>query len=104
MFTKKPEHDQFPDPLQRTVERPVSDPLSSGDRPLAGAKRSNGGTPAPSTVIGEDLTIVGNVTSKGEIQIDGQIQGDISCGSLLLGDKSQITGCVTAEDVVVRGQ
>jgi len=28
----------------------------------------------------------------------------VQCGSLLLGDKSQITGCVLAEDVVVRGR
>jgi cytoskeletal protein CcmA (bactofilin family) len=44
------------------------------------------------------------VTSKGEIQVDGVIEGDVNCGSLLLGDKSQITGGVIAEDVVVRGR
>ena len=56
------------------------------------------------SIIGEDLMITGNVTSKGEIQVDGEIQGDVNCGSLLLGDKSQIIGCVLAEDVVVRGR
>jgi cytoskeletal protein CcmA (bactofilin family) len=55
------------------------------------------------SIIGEDLTISGNVSSKGEIQVDGEIQGDIDCGSLLLGDKAQVTGNVVAEDVVVRG-
>ncbi|MGH6734712.1 MAG: bactofilin family protein [Methyloceanibacter sp.] len=56
------------------------------------------------SIIGEDLTITGNVTSKGEIQVDGEIQGDIHCGSLLLGDRSQVMGSVIAEDVVVRGK
>ena len=56
------------------------------------------------SIIGEDLMITGNVTSKGEIQVDGEIQGDINCGSLLLGDKSQVTGSVIAEDIVVRGR
>ena len=55
------------------------------------------------SIIGEDLTIRGNVTSKGEIQIDGEIEGDIRCSSLLLGDKSKVTGGVAAEDVIVRG-
>ena len=55
------------------------------------------------SILGEDLTIKGNVTSKGEIQVDGEIEGDIRCGSLLLGDKSKVTGGVAAEDVVVRG-
>ncbi len=40
------------------------------------------------SIIGEDLTIRGNITCKGEIQVDGEIEGDIRCGSLLLGDKS----------------
>ena len=55
------------------------------------------------SIIGEDLTIRGNVTCKGEIQIDGEIEGDIRCSSLLLGDKSKVTGGVAAEDVIVRG-
>jgi cytoskeletal protein CcmA (bactofilin family) len=57
---------------------------------------------APS-IISEDLTIKGIVISKGEIQVDGKIEGDIRCGSLLLGDKCRVTGGVAAEDVVVRG-
>ena len=55
------------------------------------------------SIIGEDLTIRGNVTSKGELQVDGEIEGDIRCGSLLLGDKAHVRGGVVAEDVVVRG-
>jgi cytoskeletal protein CcmA (bactofilin family) len=55
------------------------------------------------SIIGEDLTIRGNVTSKGELQVEGEIEGDIRCGSLLLGDTSKVTGGVAAEDVVVRG-
>ena len=102
MFTKKPDRDPGGDTLQRSSERPASEADPFGDRPLASAKRSSPGKLVPS-IIGEDLTITGNVSSKGEIQVDGQIQGDVHCGSLLLGDKSQITGGVVAEDVVVRG-
>ena len=55
------------------------------------------------SIIGEDLTISGNVTSKGEVQVDGEIEGDIRCGSFLVGDKARVMGGVVAEDVVVRG-
>ena len=75
------------------------------ERPATYASKSpgpNASKMVPS-IIGEDLTIRGNVTSKGEIQVDGEIEGDIRCGSLLLGDKSKVTGGVAAEDVVVRG-
>lgn len=56
------------------------------------------------SVIGDDLTITGNVVSKGEVQIDGLVQGDVHCGTLLVGDHAQITGSVFADDVVVRGR
>ena len=75
------------------------------ERPATYASKSPGLTASkmvPSIVV-EDLTIKGNVTSKGEIQVDGEIEGDIRCSSLLLGDKSKVTGGVAAEDVVVRG-
>jgi cytoskeletal protein CcmA (bactofilin family) len=75
------------------------------ERPATYASKSPSPTASKMvpTIIGEDLTIRGNVTCKGEIQVDGVIEGDIRCGSLLLGDKSQVTGGVAAEDVVVRG-
>ncbi|MEO1205583.1 MAG: polymer-forming cytoskeletal protein [Pseudomonadota bacterium] len=58
---------------------------------------------APS-VIGSDLTIVGNLTSKGQVQIDGQVQGDILGTHIIVGERASITGGIRAEEVVVRGQ
>ena len=75
------------------------------ERPATYASKSLGPSASKMvpSIIGEDLTIRGNVTSKGELQVDGEIEGDIRCSSLLLGDKSHVTGSVAAEDVVVRG-
>jgi cytoskeletal protein CcmA (bactofilin family) len=61
------------------------------------------GTPSVST-IGGDLTITGNVMSKGEIHLDGHVQGDVHCVALILGEDSNIEGNVTADDVVIRGR
>ena len=70
--------------------------------PTASAPMASG-TIVPS-IIGTDLTVTGNVISKGEVQVDGVIQGDINCKSLIVGEKAQITGGIVAEDVVVRGR
>ena len=51
--------------------------------------------------IGGDLTIVGNVTSKGEINLDGHVRGDIHCVALVLGENSSVEGNVAADDVVI---
>lgn len=56
----------------------------------------------PNSTIGDELVIIDNVTSKGEIRLEGQVRGDIHCHSLV-GEKSQIEGNVVAEDVAFRG-
>ena len=60
--------------------------------------------PSEASTIGEDLTITGDVTSKGELRIDGRVQGNVHCVSLILGENSEITGDVKAEDVLIGGR
>ena len=102
MFTTKPESGEKITKLGGGVGD-AKTPFT--ERPATYASKSPGPSASKMvpSIIGEDLTIRGNVTSKGEIQVDGEIEGDIRCSSLLLGDKSKVTGGVAAEDVVVRG-
>ena len=58
---------------------------------------------APS-IIGEDLTLTGNIISKGEVQVEGDVQGDIFCANLTIGDHGRVTGAIVAEEVVVHGR
>ena len=56
------------------------------------------------STIGEDLQITGNVSSKGEIHLDGEVIGDVSCVALVLGESGKLEGNVIADDVVIRGR
>jgi cytoskeletal protein CcmA (bactofilin family) len=56
------------------------------------------------STISEDLTITGSVTSQGELHLNGQVQGDVHCVALVLGENAQLEGNVVAEDVMVRGR
>jgi len=58
---------------------------------------------APS-VIGPDLTINGNLFSKGEMQIDGEVQGDIRGTNIIIGERARITGMIIADEAVIRGE
>ena len=100
MFTTKPEAG---DKITKLGGADAKTPFT--ERPATYASKSPGPSASKMvpSIIGEDLTIRGNVTSKGEVQLDGEIEGEIRCGSLLLGDKGQVMGGVAAEDVVVRG-
>ena len=57
---------------------------------------------APS-LISSDLTIDGNLTCEGDIQIDGKVTGDINSKSLTLGEGAEVDGVVTADNVTVHG-
>ena len=73
---------------------------------MAGVYSTAIGRPGDSvgaSVIGSDLTIIGNVVSRGEVQLDGVIQGDLKGNNVVVGEKSKITGGVVANEVVVRG-
>ena len=61
-----------------------------------------GGERSPS-IIGTDLTIIGNLVSKGEVQIEGEVQGDLHGTQIVVGERAKITGGIVAEEVVVRG-
>jgi len=55
------------------------------------------------SVIGADLVIQGNLTSKGEVQIEGEVQGDIYGTHIVIGERARVTGGVIAEECVIRG-
>jgi cytoskeletal protein CcmA (bactofilin family) len=54
-------------------------------------------------VIGAGLTITGNLESKGEVQVEGEVQGDVHAQHIVIGEQARITGAVIAEEIVVRG-
>ena len=66
--------------------------------------RAPDSSPPNISTIGEDLMITGNVTSKGELHVNGRVQGDVHCVTLVLGENAQVEGSVVAEDVMVRGR
>lgn len=70
--------------------------------PAAGAKRNRPHS-AP-TIISADMVINGTLASGGDVQIDGQVEGDVRCIGLVIGDKAEVQGEIYAEDVTIRGK
>ncbi len=59
--------------------------------------------PPASSLIGSDVTVSCNIESKGCVQIEGTVQGNIKCGSLMIGKKAIVLGSVVAETVIING-
>jgi cytoskeletal protein CcmA (bactofilin family) len=55
--------------------------------------------------ISNDLTIIGDVSSKGSVTLDGTIEGNIYCTSLIVTANGRINGGIVAnQEVTVQGQ
>ncbi|MFT6899321.1 MAG: cytoskeletal protein CcmA (bactofilin family) [Paraglaciecola sp.] len=59
------------------------------------------GTPS---IIGGDVVIQGNITSKGLVQLDGKFEGEIRIHSLTVGEKGWVDGLIDAQEVVIKGK
>ena len=76
---------------------PMMAPAPAPRRPMAR------GSSAPS-IISSDLIVKGTLTSTGDIQIDGTVEGDVRSVGLVIGEKAEIHGEIYAEDLTVRGK
>ena len=56
------------------------------------------------TVIAKGLKIVGSVTAEGLVEVNGQIDGELHCTSLVIARGAHVNGTVAAERVVVDGK
>ncbi len=74
-------------------------PATGSDAPGFQAKPK----PSPS-LLSNDLTIKGNVITSGDIQIEGNIEGDVRAHLLTVGETATIKGEIAADDVVVIGR
>lgn len=99
---------QFRKPETDTIKSPPSMPghSMSGSAPstLGRAPASFRPTGASgSSVIGADLVIHGSLTSKGEVQIEGEVQGDVHATHVVLGERAKVTGSIISEECIIRG-
>ena len=49
------------------------------------------------SVLGADVVVTGNIAATVDLHLDGRVEGDIQCASLVQGRDSVIKGAVTAE-------
>lgn len=73
--------------------------------PSASASAGSGMAASQGTfsVIGADVVVTGNVKATGDLHIDGRIDGDVACASLVLGESGRIEGAVIAREARVAG-
>ena len=88
--------------LQTTASASETPPAPSFQpRPYLSVSRTESAKSV--SVIGSDLTIAGNLICKGEVQVDGIVEGDIHGSNVVVGESATVTGGISADEVVIRG-
>ena len=81
MFPKKsPSHPQFPSQASRSVSTPSF------------------------SILGPDTAIRGDISAESDLHIEGSIEGDVTCASLVQGEGSEIIGAVSAGSARLGGR
>ncbi len=59
---------------------------------------------AGTSILSTDLTVVGDLKTTGDIQIEGLIEGDIRAHMLIVAETATIRGEIVADDIVINGR
>ncbi len=115
MFTrndKGPEigHGKLPGSGPEPAAAPVTPaataaPMEAPKRPQASAQPLSGGAPAPVgvSVISRALKITGQLESSEDIQIEGEVEGDVHAVKVRVGSGAKVRGTVFGEEVELAG-
>jgi cytoskeletal protein CcmA (bactofilin family) len=55
------------------------------------------------SVIGSDVTVSGDIDATVDLHVDGRVEGDIRCATLVQGPNSMIQGGISAEQARISG-
>ena len=58
----------------------------------------------PSSLISNNMTIKGNIKSESEIFVDGSVEGEVNCKTLIVGINGKVkSNKITVEKIIVHG-
>ncbi|WOI55162.1 polymer-forming cytoskeletal protein [Palleronia sp. LCG004] len=104
MFSKSKINEPGPKQGGEAVSRSTSESSMNAPKTNTDAPSSASKAKPPASILSSDLTVKGNLKTTGDIQIEGNIEGDIRAHLLTVGEGATVKGEVMADDVVVNGR
>ncbi len=56
------------------------------------------------SLLGKEIKIIGKISSKGALQLDGDLEGEIIASQLVIEKTAKVVGSVTSDDLVIKGR
>lgn len=103
MFSKSKIHEPGPKAAPES-EKPKAEAPAAPSRPLGDFVPTAPRAKPAASVLSSDLTVIGNLKTTGDIQVEGVVEGDIRAHLLTVGETATIKGEIIADDVVVHGR
>lgn len=102
MFSKAKNKQNKENGETTTSGQETSGAFSSGN---AASRRSSSmkaaGVPS---IISADMSLRGDINSAGEVQLDGELEGNVHAKELIVGEMAAVHGEIMADHVIVRGK
>jgi len=102
MFSKNKINE--PGPKAAEAATPATSAAPAPAAPTPDFKSSAPKAKPPASILSSDLHVKGNLKTTGDIQIEGQVDGDIRAHLLTIGEGATVQGEVIADDVVINGR
>ncbi|MGF1560801.1 MAG: polymer-forming cytoskeletal protein [Geminicoccaceae bacterium] len=92
-----------PTPAPAESRRPAPSAPPAASSTTAAVPASQPARPSAPSILAADLKVEGNLTSKGELHIDGVVDGDVNGDSVTIGENGTVNGKIVTRDAVVQG-
>ncbi|MFN3938606.1 MAG: polymer-forming cytoskeletal protein [Gemmobacter sp.] len=93
-----------PGPKAGEPEKRQPDTAAAPYQPAPSTSSSMQKSKPAASILSSDLTIVGNLKTTGDIQVEGVVEGDIRAHLLTVGESATIRGEIVADDIVINGR
>ena len=68
---------------------------------FAGSEMDSSSSPS---LLGREIKIIGKISSKGALQLDGVLEGEITASKLVIEKSAKVVGSVNSDDLVIKGR
>ena len=80
---------------------PAQSSSEAARKPMSTSNQASTGVPS---ILSQDLVVTGDISTDGEVQVEGRIEGNIKAKSLTIGEQGAVNGTIKADTVYIHGK
>ncbi|PHS41552.1 MAG: hypothetical protein COA91_01900 [Robiginitomaculum sp.] len=87
---------------QPSPSTPPRKPVETAKKPgMSSRAKAPSSTPS---ILSRDLVVTGEISTDGDVQIEGRLEGNVKATTLTIGEQGSVNGKIIAGTVLIRGK